>query len=99
MRVLLVADLVLAAFGGAMTIAVGFVALVFAIYRGESARMAAGLPDVLTITGCFVLLTVLAVGAALLLRRRRTGHWLFQALLAAAIPYVWQTVVRHLQGA
>lgn len=99
MRYLLVVDLVLAAFGAAMTIAVGFVALIFAIYRDQSAKMAATFPDVMTITGCFIALTVLAGGAALLLRRNRPLHWLFQLLTAAAIPYFFPIVIHHLQGA
>lgn len=99
MRYLLVADLVLAAFGAAMTIAVGFVALIFAIYRNESAKMAATFPDVMTITGCFITLTLLAGSAALLLRRQQSLHWLFQLLTAASIPYFFPIVIRHLQGA
>ena len=99
MRYLLVADLVLAAFGAAMTIAVGFVALIFAIYRDQSSKMAATFPDVMTITGCFIALTLLAGSAALLLRRNQPLHWLFQVLTAASIPAFFPIVIRHLQGA
>lgn len=98
MRYLLILDLVLAAFGGAMTIGVGFVALVYLVYGGSSPRMAAGLPGVSIITGCFVALGLLGLTAGLLLRKRLPAHWLAQLALFGALPFLYQTVLTHLRS-
>lgn len=98
MRYLLILDLTLAALGAAMTIAVGFVALVFTIYRHESEKMEAGLPSVLAITACFIGLFLIAGAAGLLLQRQQRWHWPVQALLALSLPVFWQIIIAHLQG-
>ncbi|WP_292997332.1 hypothetical protein [Nevskia sp.] len=98
MRYLLIVDLTLAALGAAFTIAVGFVALVFVVYRDTSAKMAAGLPSVLTLTACFVALTVLAGVAGWLLRAKKPSHWAAQAVLALSLPVLWQIVYANLRG-
>jgi len=98
MRYLLILDFTLAAFGAAMAVAVGFVALVFTIYRHESERLQAGLPSVLAITACFVGLLLIAGTAGWLLRKRQRWHWPVQALLALSLPVFWQIIIAHLQG-
>lgn len=98
LRYLLIVDLSLAAFGAALTIAIGFVALVFAIYRDASAKIAAGLPHILTLTACFITLMLLAGAASWLLRAKKPAHWLAQLVLAGALPVLWQIVFRTVQG-
>ena len=98
MRYLLIVDLSLAAFGAALTIAIGFVALVFTIYQDASAKIAAGLPAILTLTACFVVLMLLAGTASLLLRARKPAHWVAQVVLAVSIPVLWQIVFSTLRG-
>lgn len=96
MRYLLILDLTLAAFGAAMTIAVGFVALIYAIYRNAQPRMGEALPGLLIMTGCFVALMLLGLAAGVLLRRRQLAHWLAQLVLFASLPFLWRTVLSHL---
>ncbi|WP_293370852.1 hypothetical protein [Nevskia sp.] len=98
MRYLLIVDLTLAAFGAALTIAIGFVALVFTIYQDASAKIAAGLPAILTLTACFIALMVFAGIASLLLRAKKPAHWAAQAVLAVSIPVLWQIVFSTLRG-
>ncbi len=98
MRYLLIVDLTLTAFGAAMSLAVGFVALVFTLNRDSSPKMEAGLPGVLIITACFIALFVVAGLAGLLLRRGLRWHWAAQTLLAVTLPVLWQTVFTHLQS-
>lgn len=98
MRYLLYLDLALAAFGAVMTIAVGFVALVYTLYLHSSPRLGAGLPGVLSITGCFVALMLIAGGAGWGLWRRRAWHWWVQAALAVALPFLYLTVYANLQS-
>lgn len=98
MRYLLILDLVLAALGGAMTIAVGFVALVYVVYGPTTPRMAAGLPGVATITACFLALGLLGLLAGVLLYRRKSFHWAAQFALFAALPLLAQIVLTHLRS-
>ena len=98
MRYLLIVDLSLAAFGAALTLAIGFVALVFTIYQDASAKIAAGLPAILTLTACFIALMVFAGIASLLLRAKKPTHWVAQVVLAIAIPVLWQIVFSTLRG-
>lgn len=98
LRFLLIVDLSLAAFGAALTIAIGFVALVFTIYQDASAKIAAGLPNILTLTACFVALMLLAGAAGWLLRAKKPVHWLAQGVLAVALPILWQLVFKTVQG-
>ncbi len=98
LRYLLIVDLSLAAFGAALTIAIGFVALVFTIYQDASAKIAAGLPNILTLTACFIALMLLAGAASWLLRAKQPSHWLAQAVLALSLPVLWQIVFKTLQG-
>lgn len=98
LRYLLIVDLSLAAFGAALTIAIGFVALVFVIYRDASAKIAAGLPNILTLTACFVALMLLAGAASWLLKAKKPAHWLAQVVLAVSLPVLWQIVFKTLQG-
>jgi len=98
LRFLLIVDLSLAAFGAALTIAIGFVALVFTIYRDASAKIAAGLPNILTLTACFVTLMLLAGAAGWLLRAKKPLHWLAQGVLLVALPILWQLVFKTVQG-
>ncbi|GAC1620824.1 MAG: hypothetical protein NVS9B10_02930 [Nevskia sp.] len=88
----------LAALGGAMTLAVGFVALVYLIYGHTSARMAEALPGVSIVTGCFLVLALLGLLAGVLLRKRQPLHWAAQLLLFASLPFLWQTVLVHLRS-
>ena len=101
MRYLLILDLTLAALGAAMTIGVGFVALVYLVYGHTYARMQAGLSGVSIMTGCFFTLFLLALLAGLLLKRRNRWswpwHWPAQVLLFGALPLLWQTVLVHLR--
>lgn len=98
MRYLLIVDLSLAAFGAALTIAIGFVALVFSIYQNASAKIAAGLPAILTLTACFVTLMLVAGAAGWLLKAKKPVHWAAQVALAIAIPVLWQIVFSTLRG-
>ena len=98
MRYLLIADFALAAFGAALTIAIGFVALVFTIYRDASLKIASGLPAILTLTACFVALMLIAGAAGGLLKARKPAHWAAQALLVVAIPVLWDIVFTTLRG-
>lgn len=98
MRYLLIADFALAAFGASLTVAVGFVALVFTIYRDASLKIAAGLPAILTMTACFVALTVIAGAAGWLLKARKPAHWAAQVVLALSLPVLWQIVFTTLRG-
>lgn len=97
MKYLLILDLTLTALGAAMGVAVGFVALVYALYRHESAKMEAGVAGVFAITACFAALFLLAGSASLLLRRGLRWHWAAQALLIAAMPLLWHIVYFNLQ--
>jgi len=98
MRYLLIVDLTLTAFAAAMTIAMGFVSLVFASYRNASEKMQAGLSGVLIITACFISLFFISGLASLLLRRRLVWHWAAQALVVLALPVLWQILVAQLQS-
>lgn len=98
MRYLLIVDLSLAAFGAALTIAIGFVALVFTIYQNASAKIAAGLPHILILTACFVTLMLLAGAAGWLLRAKKPAHWAAQLVLAVSLPVLWQIVFKTVQG-
>jgi hypothetical protein len=91
-------DLVMAALGAAMTIAVGYVALTFAVYSSSDIRMQAGLPGVLKITACFALLTLLGGIPAWALWKQRRWHWIGQALLLIALPLLYQLVYANLGG-
>lgn len=98
MRYLLIADFALAAFGAALTIAIGFVALVFTIYRDASLKIAAGLPAILTLTACFIALMLIAGAAGWLLKAKKPAHWAAQGLLVVALPVLWQIVFSTLRG-
>ena len=98
MKALLVLDLVLAALGGAMTLGVGFVALVYLVYGHTSVRMANALPGVSVVTGCFLMLALLGLLAGVLLRKRKPLHWAAQFALFGSIPFLWQIVIAHLQS-
>lgn len=98
MRYLLITDFALAAFGASLTIAVGFVALVFTIYRDASLKIAAGLPAMLTLTTCFIALTVIAGLAGWLLKAKKPVHWAMQGVLAISVPVIWQVVFTTLRG-
>jgi len=98
MRYLLIADFALAAFGAALTIAIGFVALVFTIYRDASLKIANGLPAILTLTACFIALMLIAGAAGWLLKAKKPAHWAAQGLLVVALPVLWQIVFSTLRG-
>lgn len=98
MRYLLILDVAVAALGGAMTIGIGFVALIFLIYRRSSPDMAAQLPGVLVITACFLIVSVLGALASLLLRRHRPAHWALQLALFGALPLLWQIILNRIQN-
>lgn len=98
MRYLLYFDVALAAFGAVMTIAVGFVALVYALYLHSSPRLGAGLPGILTITACFVVLMLIAGGATWGLWHRRPWHWWVQAALAVTLPLLYLTIYANLRS-
>jgi hypothetical protein len=98
MKYLLGFDIVMAALGAAMTIAVGYVALTFAVYSSADVRMQTGLPGVLTITACFALLTVLGGVAAWALWKRKNWHWIGQGVLVIAMPLLYAVVYSRLGG-
>jgi len=98
MRYLLIVDFVLAALGAALSIAVGFVALVYVVYGGQEPRMAAGLPGVSIITACFVVLGVLGLLAGVLLRKKKSIHWAAQFVLFGSLPFLWQILISHLRS-
>lgn len=98
LRYLLIVDLSLAAFGAALTIAIGFVALVFTIYQNASAKIAAGLPNILTLTACFIALMLLAGAAGWMLKAKKPSHWVAQIVLAVSLPVLWQIIFKTLQG-
>jgi hypothetical protein len=98
MKYLLGFDIVMAAFGAAMTIAVGYVALTFAVYASTDVRMQTGLPGVLTITACFAILTLLGGVASWGLWKKQGWHWVGQGLLVAALPVLYSLVYSHLGG-
>ena len=98
MKYLLWIDAVLAAVGGVMTIAVGFVALVFSLFINASPITRQGLPSVLVITGCFALLFILSAAATVGVRRARGWHWPLQALLVLSLPLIWTIVTGQLRS-
>jgi predicted tellurium resistance membrane protein TerC len=98
LKYLLWADAVLAAVGATMTIAVGFVALVFSLYIDASPITRQGLSGVLIITSCFAVLFVVAVAATLGVKRARNWHWPLQALLALSLPLMWTIVTAQLRS-
>lgn len=91
-------DLVMAALGAAMMIAVGYVALTFAVYSQADVRMQHGLPGVLAITGCFAWLALTGGLAGWALRRRWRWHWLAQGVLLVSLPLLFRIVYANLGG-
>ena len=89
----------LAAVGAVMTIAVGFVALVFGLYREASPITRDGLSGVLIITACFAVLFVLSGAAALGVKRARSWHWALQIVLLIAMPLLWTLITAQLRSA
>ncbi len=97
MKYLLGFDLVMAALGAAMTVAVGYVALTFAVYSGD-VRMRTGLPSVATITACFAVLRLPGRIPGWGLWKRRGWHWIGQGLLVVSLPLLFAVVYRNVGG-
>jgi len=96
-KYLLWLDAILAAFGGVMMLAIGFVGGMFWLYVDTSPKTKAGLPSVVIITVCFAVLFAVALAAFLGLRRRRRWHWAAQAVLMLSLPLIYEVVLAHLQ--
>jgi hypothetical protein len=97
-KYLIYLDAALAAFGAVMSVTVGFVALAFGLYLDAGPKIRAGLGGVLAITGCFVVLSLIAGAAGWGLWRGRAWHWLAQGLLVLALPYLYLSIYANLQS-
>ena len=98
MRYLLILDAALAALGAAMTVAVSYVCLVFALYRSSEPAIQRGFPGLLTVSACFLALAVIAGMATYGLVKRRRWNWAAQGVLAVALPCLFLIVYSRLQG-
>ncbi len=98
MKYLLVLDAALAALGAAMTVAVSYVCLVFALYRGSEPAIQRGFPGLLVVSACFLALALIAGAATYGLWKRRRWNWPAQIALALAVPCLFLIVYSRLQG-
>ncbi len=99
MKYLLYVDAALAALGAAMTVAISYVCLVFGIYRNTSSEIHQGLPGLLIVSACFLILALVAGAATYGLVKRRAWHWPAQALLAVLLPVLYLVVYANLKSA
>ncbi|MDI3260980.1 MAG: hypothetical protein QJR02_14935 [Sinobacteraceae bacterium] len=86
MKYLLMLDLALAAFGLALSLSMGYVALVYGLYSQAMPSIVAGAGRVLTVTACFLALTCAAGVAAYGVWRRRAWRWPMQLAFIALLP-------------
>jgi hypothetical protein len=98
MKYLLYADAVLLAAGAAMSVTLGVVCLLFAIYHGVSPEITRGLPALETLTAGFLGLTLFAAAAWHGVRRARPWKWLAQAALTAVVPLLVMTAIAVLRS-
>lgn len=98
MRYLLYLDAALAALGAAMTVAVSYVCLVFALYKSSEPAMQRGFPGLLTVSGCFLALWVIAGFATYGSWKQRRWNWAAQGVLALAVPVLFLIVYSRLQS-
>jgi hypothetical protein len=97
LKYLLYLDVALAALGLAMSLSMGYVALVYALYLHASPKIGEGVPSVMAITACFLVLTIVAGAAAFGVWRSRTWRWPVQGALFVLLPMLFFVVRAHLQ--
>lgn len=99
MRYLLYLDAALAALGAAMSLCIGYVCLVFLLYRDAAPEVRSGLAPVLAVAACSVSLALIGGAATYGLWKHRSWHWLAQAALAVLLPLATVALRAELGGA
>jgi hypothetical protein len=85
-KYLLYLDAALAALGVAMSLCIGYVALVFVIYRDAAPDMRNGLHPVLVVAACCLALALIGSAAWYGLWKRHAWHWAAQLALVVLLP-------------
>ena len=88
MKYLLYADVVVTAFGAVMTVVLGVVCLLFAVYHDAAPMIDRDLPSLLLVTVAFAVLMGAAGAATIGVYRRRRWLWWAQAGLVVLIPLI-----------
>jgi hypothetical protein len=85
-KYLLYLDAALAALGAAMSLCIGYVSLVYLLYRDAAPEMRNGLQPVLVVCACCLVLALVGGAAWYGLWKRHAWHWAAQAALAVFLP-------------
>lgn len=88
MKYLLYADIVVLILAAVMTVTLGVVCLLFALYSGTAPEVARGLPGLIRVTLAFVVLAAAAAAASWGVVRRRRLWPALQGLLLLSLPLV-----------
>ena len=80
----MILNIALGLLGAVMALVLGVVALIYAIYAGETPRLARDLPGLLGLAAVFGLFAALMGVSSLALYRRWRGWWLLEAAMRFA---------------
>lgn len=97
MNYLRIINVLLLAAAVTMAVVLGVVALIYALYAGETPRLARELPGILTITSAFAVYALIAGAACMALFKRWRWLWLGQGALIVASGFLGMFIWEFLQ--